>query len=75
MSPWLFLNLLLLPIAVWWYGVRVRRLSRRFCSWVSRLKLRFLAALQRRLLRLLTEPAESGPEEEAPRPAPLHPRP
>lgn len=55
MSPWLLLYLLLLPVVIWWYGVRARRLSRRVRSWASRLKLRFLTALKHRVDRLLTE--------------------
>ncbi|MEU3961157.1 hypothetical protein AB0F42_15205 [Streptomyces buecherae] len=74
LSLWLILYLLLLPVVIWWYGVRARRLWRRFHSWASRLKLRFLAALQRQLSRLPAEPTEGEPKEAAPGTAPLRPR-
>jgi hypothetical protein len=75
LSPWLLPYLLLLPIAIWWYGVRARRLSRRFRSWVSRSKLRLLVSLRRRLLSLLTEPPASEPDDvEEARRIPIRPR-
>lgn len=70
---WLFL-LLLLPVAIWWYGVQARRLSRRIRTWASRSKLRCLAAARRRLRLLLADESAAGFEEEVPRPAELHPR-
>ncbi|GAA2377797.1 hypothetical protein GCM10010417_48560 [Streptomyces carpaticus] len=57
-----------------WYADKARRLSRRVRSWASRLKLRFLARLKRRLLRVLTEPTVSEPDEEVPPTTPLRPR-
>jgi hypothetical protein len=75
MSPWLLLYLLLLPMAIWWYGVRARRLLRRVRSWVSRLRLRFHTALRSRLLSLLQEPTASESEEEALQATTLYPRP
>lgn len=71
---WLFL-FLLLPVAIWWYGVLARRLSRSLRTWVSRSKLRCLAAVQRHLRRLLADEVRAESGEEAPRPAELRPRP
>ena len=70
---WLFLCLLL-PVVIWWYAVQARRLWRRVRTWVSRSKLRCLAAVQRRLRRLLTDEIFAESEEETPRPAELRPR-
>lgn len=75
MSAWLLLYLFFLPVAIWWYGVRLRRLSRRFRSWVSRLASRFLDSLAIRLRDRPTAPTADAPEEETRRATPLHPRP
>ncbi|MFH9467109.1 hypothetical protein ACH4LT_07405 [Streptomyces clavifer] len=75
--PWSFwlLLCLLLPVIIWWYVVQARRLSRSLRTWISRSKLRCLAAVQRRLRRLLADEIFTDSEEQAPRPAELHPRP
>lgn len=73
-SFWLFLCLLL-PVVIWWYGVQARRLSRSIRTWISRSKLRCLAAVQRHLRRLLADETFAEPEEGAPRPADLRPLP
>lgn len=74
--PWLLAYVgVSLPVVAQWYTAKARRLSRSTRLLLSRLKTRFLAALGRRLQRLLSEQSEDDDDENSPPPVPLRPLP